>query len=190
MSSHLNHAVMREPRRAFLGLAGLGLVAASTPVLAAGRKSSDAAGDASVMQAALALEHEGIAAYRLAGGSGLLQPGTLKIAKVFMGHHEQHRDSLAALIARLGGKPVQAQSDAHYVEALNLGALKAEGDVLALATRLEHGAASAYVGQLAALRDPKLAQLFGKLAADEAVHWATLNNAQGRGIRTEAYLFG
>ncbi|MEJ8839911.1 DUF4439 domain-containing protein [Ramlibacter sp. AN1133] len=146
--------------------------------------------DVSVMQVALALEHEGIAAYRLAAGSGLLKAGTLKLAHVFMGHHEQHRDSLAALISKAGGKPVQAQSDEQYVKALNLGSLKTEEDVVALATKLEQGAASAYVGQVAALHDRKLAQLFSNLAADEAVHWTTLNNAQGLGIRSKAYLFG
>jgi hypothetical protein len=172
--------------------AGLGLIAASSAAVAAAPKtgSKDASRDVSVMQVALALEHEGIAAYRLAGGSGLLKPGTLKLAKGFMGHHEQHRDSLASLIAKAGGKPVQPQSDDDYVKALKLGALKTEGDVVALAAKLEQGAASAYVGQVAALRDPKLAQLFSSLAADEAVHWTTLNNAQGLEIRPKAYLFG
>jgi hypothetical protein len=190
MSSHVKQHIAREPRRIFLGVASLGLIGASTSALAAGRKSMDASQDVSVMQVALALEHEGIAAYRLAGGSGLLKPGTLKIAQVFMGHHEQHRDSLASLIAKAGGKPVQAQSDDQYVKALNLGALKTESDVVALATKLEEGAASAYVGQVSALRDPKLAHLFSSLAADEAVHWTTLNNAQGLEIRSRGYLFG
>lgn len=190
MSSHLNQQIEQEPRRIFLGLAGLGLVAASTSAVAAGSKAKDASQDVSVMQVALALEHEGIAAYRLAGASGLLKPGTLKIAQVFMGHHEQHRDSLASLITKAGGKPVQPQADDQYVKALNLGALKTESDVVALATKLEQGAASAYVGQVAALHDPKLAQLFARLAADEAVHWTTLNNAQGLEIGSRAYLFG
>jgi hypothetical protein len=197
MFSIVDRRIAQVPRRIFLSgcgqvAAGLGLIAASSAAVAAAPKtgSKDASRDASVMQVALALEHEGIAAYRLAGGSGLLKPGTLKLAKVFMGHHEQHRDSLAALIAKAGGKPVQPQSDDQYVKALNLGALKTEGDVVALATKLELGAASAYVGQVAALRDPKLAQLFCNLAADEAVHWTTLNNAQGLEIRSKAYLFG
>jgi rubrerythrin len=192
MSSNVSQRIEHEPRRIFLGLAGLGLIgaAASPSARAAGAKAKDASEDVSVLQVALALEHEGIAAYRLAGGSGLLQAGTLKIAKVFMGHHEQHRDSLASLITQAGGKPVQSQSDEQYVKALNLGALKTEADVVALATKLEQGAASAYVGQVSALRDPKLAQLFSNLAADEAVHWTTLNNAQGLEIRSKAYLFG
>jgi rubrerythrin len=189
--------IVQLPRRTFLVgsgqvAAGLGLIAASGAAAAAGAKggSKDAASDVSVMRVALALEHEGIAAYRLAGGSGLLKPGTLKLAKLFMGHHEQHRDSLASLIVKAGGKPVQPQSDDEYVKALNLGALKTEADVVALAAKLEQGAASAYVGQVAALRDPKLAQLFCNLAADEAVHWTALNNAQGLEIRPKAYLFG
>ena len=197
MISIVDMRIVPVPRRIFLSgcgqvAAGLSLIAGSSAALAAIPKigSKDASKDASVMQVALALEHEGIAAYRLAGASGLLKPGTLKLAKVFMGHHEQHRDSLASLIAKAGGKPVQPQSDDQYVKALDLGALKTEGDVVALATRLEQGAASAYVGQVAALRDPKLAQLFSSLAADEAVHWTTLNNAQGLEIRPKAYLFG
>jgi hypothetical protein len=193
MFSTIDRQIVQVPRRMFLGsfgqvAAGLGLIAASGGAAAAGSK--DASRDVAVMQVALALEHEGIAAYRLAGGSGLLKPGTLKLAKVFMGHHEQHRNSLVSLIAKAGGKPVQPQSDDEYVKALNLGALKTEGDVVALAAKLEQGAASAYVGQVAALRDPKLAQLFCNLAADEAVHWTTLNNAQGMEIRPKAYLFG
>lgn len=192
MPSNLNRQVAQTPRRTFLGVGALGLVAASAPVLAAQpkAKAKGVASDVSVMQVALALEHEGIAAYRLAGASGLLKPGTLKIARIFMGHHEQHRDSLASLIAKAGGKPVQPQSDEGYVKALSLAELKSEGDVIALATKLEQGAASAYVGQVAALREPKLAQLFSSLAADEAVHWATLNNALGLEIRSKAYLFG
>jgi hypothetical protein len=197
MVSIVNRRMVQVPRRIFLSgcgqvAAGLGLIATSSAAVAAAPKtgSKDASRDVSVMQVALALEHEGIAAYRLAGGSGLLKPGTLKLAKGFMGHHEQHRDSLASLIAKAGGKPVQPQSDDDYVKALNLGALKTEGDVVALAAKLEQGAASAYVGQVAALRDPKLAQLFSSLAADEAVHWTTLNNAQGLEIRPKAYLFG
>ncbi|HEY4340425.1 MAG TPA: ferritin-like domain-containing protein [Steroidobacteraceae bacterium] len=195
MISNIDQRIAKAPRRIFLTgcgqlIAGMGLIAGSTAAVAAAPKSKDASNDVSVMQVAMALEHEGIAAYRLAGGSGLLKPGTLKLAQVFMGHHEQHRDSLAALISKAGGKPVQPQSDDQYVKALNLGALKTEGDVVSLATKLEQGAASAYVGQVAALRDPKLAQLFCSLAADEAVHWTTLNNAQGLEIRSKAYLFG
>src|SRR3546814_6731784 len=122
--------------------------------------------------------------------SGLLSPGTLKLSLVFLGHHQAHRDSLAKLVADAGGKPVEPKTDAQYIEELKLGSLKTEGDVVALATALERGAASAYIGQIAALREPKLAQLFASISADEATHWTTLKNAAGTPLPTAAYLFG
>ncbi|MFL6672804.1 MAG: ferritin-like domain-containing protein [Massilia sp.] len=175
------------PRRIFLRNASLGAIAmAGMPAHA----KSDSGQDVDIMQGALAVEHEGIAAYQLAGASGLLTPGTLKTALIFRGHHQQHRDSLEALITKAGGKPVKPKTDAEYTKALKLGTLKSEGDVVALAVRLEQGATNAYAGQIAALQDRKLAHLFGQLAADEAVHWTTLNNALGRPIQAKAYLFG
>lgn len=147
-------------------------------------------GDVGILQGALALEMEGIAAYTIAGGSGLLTPGTLKVALVFLGHHKAHRDSLANLIIKAGGKPVEPKTDAEYTANLNLGALKSEGDVVRLAAGLEQGAANAYVGQVAALKDRSTAHLFAQLSTDEAVHWAVLSGALGDSVPAEPYLFG
>ena len=61
--------------------------------------------------------------------------------------------------------------------------------MVALATRLERGAASAYIGQITALKDPALARLFAQISADEAIHWTTLNNAAGTPIPASAYVF-
>jgi hypothetical protein len=182
-------------RRGFLRNAGfmavsLSAIGAVSPVAAATQTNSDAESDVNVMQGALAIEHEGIAAYRIAGGSGLLTPGTLKIATIFMGHHQQHRDSLEALIQKAGGTPVAPKTDSQYAQELNLGALKSEGDVITLATMLEQGATNAYAGQVAALQNRQLTHLFIQLCADEAVHWATLNNAMQVPIPAKAYLFG
>lgn len=175
-------------RRGFIRGAGLMLVSAGT--LTALPALGSEAQDVTIMQGALALEHEGIAAYRLAGGSGLLSPATLKTALIFKGHHEQHRDSLAKLIGQAGGKPVQPKSDADYTKELNLGALKSETDVVTLAANLERGATNAYAGQVAAISDHKLVHLFTQLCSDEAVHWTTLNNALNKPIPAQAYLFG
>jgi hypothetical protein len=179
-------------RRSFLAHAGMVTLGAGASSLLPSRAQAATTqpDDIGVIQTALALEHEGIAAYQIAGKSGLLSPGTLKLALVFLGHHQAHRDSLAKLVADAGGKPVEPKTDAQYIEELKLGSLKTEGDVVALATTLERGAASAYIGQIAALREPKLAQLFANISADEAVHWTTLNNAAGTPIPTSAYLFG
>jgi hypothetical protein len=184
-------------RRTFLQRAGFTITAGLGAFTLVGESAAAATGkkdsrgqDVGIMQGALALEHEGIAAYRLAGASGLLTPATLKVALIFMGHHQQHRDSLAALITKAGGKPAEPKSDAQYVQELDLGSLKSEGDVVTLATRLELGATNAYAGQVAALQDRKLVHLFTQLATDETVHWTTLNNALGKPIPAQAYLFG
>jgi hypothetical protein len=179
-------------RRSFLAQVGLVTLGAGVSNLISTRAQAAATqpDDIGVIQTALALEHEGIAAYQIAGKSGLLSPGTLKLALVFLGHHQAHRDSLAKLVADAGGKPVESKTEAQYINDLQLGSLKTESDVVALAMTLERGAASAYIGQVAALSEPKLAQLFASISADEAVHWTTLNNAAGKSIPTTAYLFG
>lgn len=179
-------------RQSGLAVAGVGLVAAGgAPAAAAKRRGSGASkGDVGVMQGALALEHEGIAAYKIAGASGLLTPDVLKVALVFLGHHEGHREALASLIMKAGGNPVEPKTDAEYIEELNLGALKTQGDVVALAARLEQGATNAYVGQIAAISDNATAKLFAQLATDEAVHWAVLNGALGNAVPTPTFLFG
>lgn len=179
-------------RNSGLAITGLGLAGAvAFPATAQKRVVKGAGeGDIAVLQGALALELEGIAAYQLAGASGLLMPDVLKVALVFLGHHKGHRDSLAALITKAGGKPVEAKTDAEYVADLELGKLKSQADVIALATRLELGATNAYVGQVAALQDRTIATLFAQLSTDEAVHWAVLNNALGNAVPTPPYLFG
>jgi hypothetical protein len=180
-------------RRTFLQQAGAVALGAGAAGLFAGRPALAAApqgrGDVGVIQTALAIEHEGIAAYRLAGGSGLLSPGTLRVALIFMGHHEAHRDSLARLVTQAGSQPVEPRSDAQYATDLRLASLRSETDVVALATRLEHGAASAYIGQINAIRDPRLANLFASISADEALHWTALNAAGGGQIPRSAYIF-
>lgn len=183
-------------RRGFLQGAGLAIVgsgiiaAAGQPALAAHKVKRQGQGDVGVLQGALALEHEGIAAYMIAGASGLLTPDVLKVALVFLGHHKGHRDALADLIIKAGGKPVEPKTDSEYIAALNLGALKSQGDVVALATRLEQGAANAYVGQITAIADHSTAKLFAQLASDEAVHWTVLNGALGNSVPAPAFLFG
>jgi rubrerythrin len=188
----LNRVVGVADRRTFLTGAGVVTLGMGATALLGGRAAaaSGQKSDVGVIQTALALEHEGIAAYQIAGKSGLLSPGTLKVALIFMGHHQQHRDSLAKLVTELGGHPVEPKTDAQYIEELNLAALKSEGDIVTLATTLERGAASAYVGQISALKDPNTAKLFASISADEAVHWTTLNNAAGTPIPPSAYIFG
>lgn len=149
----------------------------------------DPKADLEILQTSIAFEHEGIAAYRLAGASGLLAPDTLSVALVFKGHHEQHRDALAGLIRLAGATPTEPLTDAEYVRGLELSKLKSQGDVIALATRLEHAAAAGYAGQVEALHDRRLAQLFAEICADETIHWTVLNGAAGGTVPEAAFVF-
>lgn len=79
-------------RNSGLAITGLGLAGAVAFPAAAQKRVVKGAGegDVAVLQGALALELEGIAAYQLAGASGLLTPDVLKVALVFLGHHKGH----------------------------------------------------------------------------------------------------
>lgn len=189
-SAHEKDTARRDfIRTAGLAVAGIGVgTITSAPAFAAHKKHKG--NDVDILQVALGLEHEGIAAYQIAGGTGLLSADVLKVALNFLGHHKGHRDALAKLIMQAGGKPVEPKTDAQYIAELNLSALKSQADIVALAAKLELGATNAYVGQVAALKDHQLARLFAQLSTDEAVHWTVLNSALGNAVPTNAFLFG
>ena len=117
--------------------------------------------DVAILNVALTLEHEAIAAYQIGAESGLLQSGVLAVAVRFQSHHKAHRDALAGTIAKLGGSAIAATSMDEYVKSakLNVGAIKDQGGVLQLAQRLELGAVNAYLGVIPAFGDRELAKI-------------------------------
>jgi rubrerythrin len=68
--------------------------------------------------------------------------------------------------------------------------LKSQTDVLKLATRLERGAANAYLGVIPSFGDKALAQVAARLAADEAMHWTALSGALAEALPAQALSFG
>ena len=186
--------VPSSSRRGFMRSGGaLSAVAVSllagNPALAAGMKG-DVSKDVSILNVALALEHEAINAYQLGAGSGLLQKPVLDIAVSFQGHHKAHRDALIATIQKLGGTPVAEQKIEVYAESLKASTLKNQADVLSLAARLELGATNAYLGVIPAFGDSALAQVAARLAADETMHYTVLTSALGRALPAGALSFG
>lgn len=175
-----------------LSLTALGLVTGGALIDTAsaktGKKKADPAQDVSILNAAIALEHEGIAAYQLAAGSGLLTPGVLQVGVTFQSHHKEHRDALIGAVRTLGGTAVEEKPLDEYATALNAGSLKNQEDVLRLALKLETGATNAYLGLIPALVDFHL--LAARLASDEAYHAAILANALGEPIPKAGFLFG
>lgn len=187
--------LIQESRRNFLGVAGVATLSAGAiallgdaPALAA--KSKTAEGDIAILNVALGLEHEAINAYQLGAQSGLLQKPVLDVAVLFQSHHKAHRDALVATINKLGGTPVAEKSLDAYATELNAGTLKTQADVLELAAKLELGAINAYLGVIPSLGDKDLGKISARLAADETVHWTTLNSALGRPIPGGALSFG
>lgn len=151
--------------------------------------AADAGQDVQILNAAIALEHEGIAAYQIAAGSGLLQPAVVQVGVTFKDHHEGHRDVLVAAVRTLGGTPVEAKSTDEYIRDLDVASLRNQTDVLRLALRLERGAANAYLSLIPSM-SADYHQVAARLAGDEAFHAAILANALGEPIPTMPLMFG
>ena len=183
-------------RRRLLGGSGQAVLSAGVVTLLAGcaggmagMPSNTAANDVAILNVALGLEHEAIAAYQLGAESKLLDKPVLDVAVLFQTHHKEHRDALAATVRKLGGAPVEAKSMGDYATALNAGAIKSQGDVLMLAARLERGAANAYLGVIPSFKDAELAKIAGRLAADETMHWTALAGALKQNLPAKALSF-
>jgi rubrerythrin len=170
-------------RRLFLARAGqVGLSAAAVALLAgcesmaAGKNAAAAGGeDVAILNTALGLEHEAIAAYQLGAESGLLEKPVLDLAVTFQDQHKAHRDLLADTVRKLGGAPVQAKPAYDFPN----HQLKSQTDVLGFAADLEQAAVSAYLGAVPQFEDRALAKAAASILGDEAMHWATLRNALG-----------
>ena len=187
-------AASAASRRAFIGRTGM-LSGAAIAMLAgkdamAQGMGGDMSKDVGILNVALGLEHEAINAYQLGAGSGLLQKPVLDIAVQFQGHHKAHRDALIATIQKMGGTPVGEWKLDDYAKALKADTLRNQGDVLALATRLELGAVNAYLGVIPAFGSKDLGKVAARLAADETMHFTFLTNALGRALPGGALSFG
>jgi rubrerythrin len=190
----ISSSPLASSRRAFMGRTGT-LSAVAVAMLAGNEAmaqgmAGDTSKDVGILNVALGLEHEAINAYQLGAGSGLLQKPVLDVAVRFQADHKAHRDALIATIQKLGGTPVAEKTLDEYAKALRADTLKNQTDVLDLAARLELGAVNAYLGVIPAFGDKGLAKVAGRLAADETLHFALLNNALGRPLPAGALSFG
>lgn len=153
----------------------------------AGTKSANAdsmANDADILNTALGLEYEGIAAYQVGAESGLLTKPVLDLAVTFQGHHKEHADVLAATVTKLGGTPVEPAAEYSFP----VDQLKSERDVIAFAAGLEQGATSAYLGAVPLFGDRELAKAAASILGDEAMHWAVLRYALGEAPVPSAFV--
>ena len=169
------------------GVAALAHVGAPRGALAG---TMNAEADSQLLNTALSLEYEGIGAYDLAIGSTLLEAPYEATARLFQSHHEAHAEALANAVRTLGGTPVEPRPLDDYAVALNASALRNQDDIIALALRLERGAAEGYLGLLPSFEDREFSLLVARLAADETMHWTALTMASGKDLPKEALTFG
>ncbi|WP_262694162.1 ferritin-like domain-containing protein [Kordiimonas aquimaris] len=182
---------LRRSSGAVLSASAIGALSGVGSMALAGKVSADdMSQDVAILNVALGLEHEGIAAYQLGAESGLLTKGVLDVAVEFQSHHKEHRDALIGAIQSMGGKPVEAKKLSRYAKDLNAKTLKSQGDILKLAVKLELGAANAYLGVIPSFSNSDLGQIAARLAADETMHWTALTSALGMALPSKALTFG
>ncbi len=166
-------------RRSFMraGLLSAAAVAllGGRDALAAKQAGKSGGADADILNAALAAEHQAIAAYQVGADSGLLTPAVKSLALEFQGHHKAHADLLAATVGKLGGKAANAKTSYDFPVAR----LRTQADVLRFAAGLEKDAVSAYLGAVPKFADRDLSHAAASILGDEAMHWAVLRNALG-----------
>jgi rubrerythrin len=137
--------------------------------------ATSASDDIQVLDTALSLEYEGIAAYQVGAESGLLTKPVLAVAMEFQDHHKKHADLLVSTIKKLGGTPVMPKSEYDFPT----DSLKTQEDVLRFAAGLEQGAAQAYYGAVPVFNNKDLSSAAASIMADEAMHWAVLRGVLG-----------
>jgi rubrerythrin len=156
--------------------------AANKPMMAAASPNDDVA----ILNTALGLEYQAIAAYQVGAESGLLQKPVLDLAVQFQGDHKKHAEILNSTIMKMGGKPAMAKKPMEY--GFPTANLKSQADVLRFAASLEQGAASAYLGAVPAFMSKDLAKYAASILGDEAMHWAVLRNALGENPVPAAFI--
>lgn len=181
------------PRRTLLVRGGQALLSATAIAILAGcenmastrtASASSSSGDIDILNTALGLEWEGIAAYQVGAESGLLSKPVLDVAVAFQGHHKEHANALMGAIKQLGGTAVEPMAMYDFP----VDQLKSETDVLRFAAGLEQGAASAYYGAIPLFGNRDLAQAAASIMADEAMHWAVLRHALGENPVPSAFV--
>ncbi len=158
----------------FSGLTGVGALLATIGFQIREARAQSAGGvaegDLKILNVALGLEHEAIAAYQAGAESKLLDRPILEVAVLFQSQHKAHRDALSATITRAGGTPVEPKKMADYA----WPRLASQTDVLTFAAKLEAGAASAYLGALRAIENKEYLTAAASIMGNETQHLALL----------------
>ncbi len=128
-------------------------------------------GDLAILNVALGLEHEAIAAYQAGAESRLLSGQVLETALSFQRDHKRHRDTLIKFIKRYGGTAVESKPQYDF------GTIKTAEDILNLAHKLEQGAVDAYLANAAKLESSVILNDAAAVLVDEVRHATVFKQA-------------
>ena len=162
-------------RRQGLWIAGsslaAGVVASAAPVI-----SEQYPGDLAILNVALGLEYQAIAAYNAGAGSKLLNADQLKLALGFQRDHKRHRDALTKFVRRFGGTPVEPKSSYDF------GTIASATDIVKLAQSLEEGAEMAYLTNADKLVNHEILDAAVPILEDEVRHNIVLRQLLGMDV--------
>jgi len=165
MSNDYKNSPKPISRRQVLQAGGIsvatGVMASAVPAAAVGTRF---AGDLAILNVALGLEHQAIAAYDAGAKSKLLSADQLKIAVSFQNDHKRHRDALIGFIKRFGGTPVEPKSSYDF------GTITSAADIVKLAQSLEDGAEAAYLANAGKLENREILNAAVPILEDEVRH--------------------
>lgn len=134
------------------------------------------AGDLAILNVALGLEHQAIAAYDAGAKSKLLSADQLKIAVSFQTDHKRHRDALISYIKRFGGTAVAPKSSYDF------GAITSATDIVKLAQSLEDGAEGAYLANAGKLENREILNAAVPILEDEVRHSTVFKQLLGMDV--------
>ena len=164
-------------RRQLLRAGGLsvaaGVMASAMPAAA---KEARYAGDLAILNVALGLEHQAIAAYDAGAKSKLLNADQLKLAVSFQNDHKRHRDALTKFIKRYGGAPVAPKPNYDF------GTITSATDIVKLAQSLEDGAMGAYLANAGKLENREILNAAVPILEDEVRHNTVFKQLLGMNV--------
>lgn len=128
--------------------------------------------DVEILNRALDLEHEAIAAYT--AGIPLLGGLVQAAAKHFLGHELSHAGELSGLIGQAGGQANQPK------QGYDLGRPRTRDQVLELLHSLERAEIAGYLRAITTVSPGPVRAAVGAILANDAQHVAILRSALGR----------
>jgi len=170
-------ATRRDAMRRGLIAGGAVLAAGTVPMLLrVSNAFAQSDGDVGIIEGAVAIEQEAVAAYDFAFKSGVLSEPITQAARLFRDQEQEHANALTAALEDLGGEAPEPPEPA---DVQGLTELRSEQDVLAFAIELENAGVMAYIDAMSTLQSPGLLKTGAQIMANEGQHLVVLRLAMG-----------